>query len=143
MRLPPLNSLRVFEVAARLGGFVAAADELSVTSAAVSHHVKSLEAHLGIQLFRRLPRGLELTNAGQELLPNISRGLAHFARAVGSLSGRELAGRLTINTAASFAALWLVPRLGGFTRAFPDIQIRLLAEDTSVINLLYTSEAVL
>lgn len=131
MRLPPLNSLRAFEVAARLGGFVAAADELSVTPAAVSHQVKSLEAHLGIQLFRRLPRGLELTNAGQELLPNISRGLAHFARAVGGLSGGELAGRLTINTAPSFAALWLVPRLGEFTRAFPDIQVQLLAEDAA------------
>lgn len=131
MRLPPLNSLRAFEVAARLGGYAAAADEMNVTPAAVSHHVKSLEGHLGTQLFRRLPRGLELTTAGQELLPEISRGLAHFARAVGALSGGELAGQLTVSAAPSFATLWLVPRLGAFVRAFPDIRVRLLAARTA------------
>ncbi len=127
VRLPSLNSLRAFEVAARLGGFVAAAGELNVTPAAVSHHVKSLEADLKVQLFHRLPRGLELTDAGQELLPQISRGLAHFARGVGSLSGGDLSGKLTVNSAPSFAVLWLVPRLGSFVRAFPDIQVRILA----------------
>lgn len=129
MRLPPLNAIRAFEAAARQGGFVRAAHELNVTPAAVSHQVKSLEAHLGVPLFNRLPRGLELTSAGQELLPDISRGLAHFARAVGALSGGELAGRLTVSTAPSFATLWLVPRLEGFLSAYPDIQIRLLPAD--------------
>ncbi len=129
MRLPPLNALRAFEVAARLGGFAAAGQELNVTPAAVSQQVKSLESNLGIKLFVRLPRGLELTSAGQELLPNISRGLAHFARAVGNLSGGELAGRLTINVAPSFATLWLAPRLGDFVRTFPDIRVRILAND--------------
>lgn len=127
MRLPPLNSLRAFEVAARLGGFVAASSELNVTPAAVSHQVKLLEAHLGVELFRRLPRGMKLTNAGRELLPEISRGLSHFARAIGSLSGGELRGKLTVNVPPSFAALWLVPRLDGFLTAFPDIQLRLTA----------------
>ncbi len=127
MRLPPLNSLRAFEVAARLGGFVAASEELNVTPAAVSHQVKSLEAHLGIDLFRRLPRGLELTNAGQELMPEISRGLSHFARAVGSLSGGDLSGKLTVNVPPSFATLWLVPRLDSFVQSFPDIQLRVTA----------------
>ena len=131
MRLPPLNAIRAFEAAARLGGFARAADELNVTPAAVSHQVKSLEAHLDIQLFNRLPRGLELTSAGQELLPNISRGFAHFARAVGALSGGQLAGRLTVNAAPSLATLWLVPRLESFLRAYPDIQVRLLAADAA------------
>jgi LysR family glycine cleavage system transcriptional activator len=131
MRLPPLNAIRAFEAAARLGGFVRAAHELNVTPAAVSHQVKSLEAHLGIQLFNRLPRGLELTSAGQELLPEVSRGFAHFARAVGALSGGQLAGRLTVNSAPSFATLWLVPRLETFIRAYPDIQVRLLAADVA------------
>ena len=131
MRLPPLNAIRAFEAAARLGGFVRAANELNVTPAAVSHQVKSLEAHLGIHLFNRLPRGLELTSAGQELLPEISRGFAHFARAVGALSGGELAGRLTVNSAPSLATLWLVPRLETFIRAYPDIQVRLLAADVA------------
>ena len=79
MRLPPLNSLKAFEVAARRGGFVAAAEELNVTPAAVSHQVKTLESYLDIELFRRLPRGLELTESGRELLPELSRGFDHFA----------------------------------------------------------------
>ncbi len=128
MRLPPLNSLRAFEAAARLGGFAVAAEELNVTPAAISHQVKSLEGHLNVQLFHRMARGLVLTNAGQELLPNISRGLGHFARAVGALSGGELAGPLVISAMPSFATFWLVPRLSSFTRAFPDINLRIFAD---------------
>lgn len=131
MRLPPLNAIRAFEAAARLGGFARAAEELNVTPAAVSHQVKQLEAHLGITLFNRLPRGLELTSAGQEILPNLTRGLAHFARAVGAVSGGELAGRLTVNVAPSLATLWLVPRLDSFIQAYPDIRVRLLAADAA------------
>jgi len=127
MRLPPLNSLRAFEVAGRLGGFVAASEELNVTPAAISHQVKLLETHLGVELFRRLPRGLKLTNAGQELMPNISRGLSHFARAVGSLSGGDLQGKLIVNVPPSFATLWLVPRMESFIRSFPDIRLRVTA----------------
>ena len=131
MRLPPLNAIRAFEAAARLGGFVKAAGELNVTPAAVSHQVKSLEAHLGVRLFNRQPRGLELTTAGLELLPDVTRGFAHFSRAVGALSGGQLAGRLTINAAPSLAALWLVPRLGSFNQAFPDIKVRILADEVA------------
>ena len=68
-RLPPLNALRAFEVAARHGGFTSAARELYVTPAAVSHQIKALESHLDVQLFLRLPRGLEITEAGRQLLP--------------------------------------------------------------------------
>ncbi len=131
MRLPPLNAIRAFEAAARLGGFVKAAGELNVTPAAVSHQVKSLEAHLGVQLFSRRPRGLELTSAGLELLPDISRGLDHFSRGIGALSGGQLAGRLTVNAAPSLATLWLVPRLGSFTQAYPDIKVRILADEVA------------
>ncbi len=131
MRLPPLNAIRAFEAAARLGSFVKAGSELHVTPAAVSHQIKSMEAHLGVQLFNRQPRGLELTSAGLELLPDISRGFAHFSRAVGALSGGELAGRLTVNAAPSLATLWLVPRLGGFAQAYPDIKLRLLADEVA------------
>ena len=69
MRLPPLNAPTAFESAARLGGFVGASGELSVTPAAVSHHVKSVDAHLRVLLFRQLPQGLKLTEVDQELLP--------------------------------------------------------------------------
>ena len=92
MRLPPLNSLRAFEVAARLGGFAAAAQELHVTPAAVSYQIKTLEDSLGLELFSRLPRGIQLTSAGQELLPDIARGLANFARGVGGVRGGPTGG---------------------------------------------------
>lgn len=127
MRLPPLNALKAFEAAARRGGFVTAAEELHVTPAAVSHQVKSLESYLETELFFRQPRGLELTPAGRELLPHLTRGFDHFAKAVASLSGGELRGALRVSAAPSFATLWLVPRLRGFLRAFPEVQIRVLA----------------
>lgn len=127
MRLPPLNALRAFEAAARRGGFAAAALELNVTPAAVSHQVKSLEAHLETALFRRLPRGLTLTDAGRQLLPQLTRGLECMARGVGSLCAAGLSGRLTVAAPPAFATLWLVPRLLGFQQSYPDIQLRLLA----------------
>lgn len=128
-RMPPLNALRAFEAAARRGGFKVAAEELHVTPAAISHQVKTLEHHLGVQLFNRLPRGLVLTESGRELLPQISRGFDHFARAVGSLKAGELGGQLTVSAAPSVATLWLVPRLGSFIRDHPEIQLRVLARE--------------
>ena len=127
MRLPPLNSLKAFEAAARRGGFTNAADELHVTPAAVSHQVKLLESYLEIQLFRRLPKGLELTEPGRELLPQLSRGFDHFARAIGSLTAGELTGKLTVSVARSGAILWLVPRLDSFLHTYPEIQVCVLA----------------
>ena len=130
MRLPPLNSLRAFEVSARSGSFVSAANELNVTPAAVSHQVKALEAYIEVDLFRRLPRGLELTETGRELLPELSRGFDHFERAIGGLKKGGLTGRLFISAMPSFANLWLVPRLNSFLQAYPDIQVRILAAGT-------------
>ncbi len=107
---------------------MSAAEELHVTPAAVSHHVKTLESYLDVALFRRLPRkGVELTPAGRELLPELSMGFAHFARGVGGLAGGGLTGRLSISALPSFATLWLVPRLDGFLRAFPEVEVRLVA----------------
>ncbi len=124
MRLPPLNAFRTFEAAARLGGFAAAAEELLVTPAAVSQQIKTLEGQLGVALFRRLPRGLELTAAAKELLPQVSAGLAHFERGIGRLGGGELAGPLVVTAPPSLASLWLVPRLGSFADQYPDIQLQ-------------------
>jgi len=132
MRLPPLNSLKAFEVAARRGGFVAAAEELHVTPAAVSHQVKALESWLDIQLFRRLSKGLELTESGRELLPELSKGFEHFARALGGLTAGELTGKLTISVLPSFATLWLVPRLDSFIQTYPEIQLRVLSSTRTV-----------
>ena len=122
-RLPPLTALRAFEAAARRMSFVRAAEELHVTPAAVSHQVKALEQQLGQPLFRRLPRGLVLTDAGRAMLPELAKGLDHFARAVRSAVAGELAGGLRLTAIPSFAQLWLLPRLGRFFALYPEIEI--------------------
>lgn len=131
-RLPPLNALRAFESAARRGGFAAAAQELHVTPTAVSHQVKALEGYLNVRLFNRLPRGLELTEAGRELLPQLSRGFDHLARAVVGLTAGGLGGRLIVSAIPSFSSLWLVPRLDSFLKAYPEIEVRVIASFTAL-----------
>src|SRR3712207_5644469 len=86
-RLPPLNALRTFEAAARHGSFARAADELAVTAAAVSQQVRLLEADLGVELFRRLPRGLVVTEAAKRALPALGKGFAGLVRGVEELRG--------------------------------------------------------
>ncbi len=131
-RLPSLNALRAFEAAARHLSFTWAADELHVTQAAVSHQIKTLEEQLGMPLFRRMNRALLLTDAGQELFPAVGAALDGVAQAVDRLHRHEEAGVLTVTTMASFAAAWLVPRLGRFRRLHPDIDVRLTISDLPV-----------
>ena len=127
VRLPPLNALRAFEAAARHLSFKKAADELNVTPAAISHQIKGLEADLGTPLFRRLNRALLLTDAGQLLLPDLRDGFQSFQRAMDKLRARSTENVLTVATAPSFAAKWLVPRLDRFSRAHPELDVRLSA----------------
>lgn len=122
--LPPLNALRAFEAAARHLSFTKAADELRVTQAAVSHQVKALEARLGAALFRRLPRGLLLTEEGHALLPDLRDAFDRLAQAVEKV-GRGGQGTLTISLLTTFALGWLVPRLPRFQEAHPTIEVRL------------------
>ncbi|MBP7065947.1 LysR substrate-binding domain-containing protein [Ferrovibrio sp.] len=124
-RLPPLNGLRAFEAAARLGGFVAAAEELSVTPAAVSQQVKGLEQQLGLPLFRRAPNGLTLTEAGRAYLPALSDGFDRLAEASHGLATAAQGGRVCISLLPALASGWLVPRLGQFRRVFPGVALRL------------------
>ncbi|MCX7169388.1 MAG: transcriptional regulator GcvA [Proteobacteria bacterium] len=126
-RLPPLNSLRAFESAARHLSFRKAAEELHVTPAAVSHQIKILEEQLGIQLFRRLTRAVELTEAGSSFLPKLSEAFEVLAQAVNKVRAREKTGALSVNVPPSFAAKWLMPRLHRFVTAYPDIDIRIIA----------------
>lgn len=130
--LPPLNALKAFEAAARHLSFTKAADELNVTPAAVSHQVKALEALFGVALFQRLTRALRLTEAGQAALPLIGQGLDKLAQGADQM--RTHAGRqvLTISVSPSFGAMWLVPRLEGFRKRHPDIEIRLDGTDRRV-----------
>jgi LysR family transcriptional regulator, glycine cleavage system transcriptional activator len=131
-RLPPLNALRAFEAAARRLSFTKAAEELSVTPAAVSQHVKLLEEYFGIVLFRRLTRALRLTSAGQAVLPLLQEGFDKLAEADRILRRREDERVLTVSVAPSFGARWLVPRLDRFHRAHPEYDIRLDATDRRV-----------
>ena len=124
-RLPPLNAVRAFEAAARHLSFTRAAEELHVTQAAISHQVKALEVYLGLKLFRRLNRALVLTEDGQTYLPPVKRIFDQLYDATRRLTESEARGKLTVSALPSLAARWLVPRLGRFRAAHPDIDIRL------------------
>lgn len=126
-RLPPLHALRCFEAAARLGSFVGAAEELFVTPSAVSQQVKSLEDWLGVCLFRRLPRGLLLTDAGQAYLPPLREALDRIAQATQEVLKGNVSQVLTVSTLPSFAAQWLVPRLWRFNASHPEVDVRIAA----------------
>lgn len=133
-RLPPLNALRAFEAAARHRSLVAAARELHVTPAAISHQVKALEADVGVPLFRRLPRGVALTEAGRAMLPELAKGLDHFRRAVRGAAAGGTAGELRVTVLPSFAQLWLMPRLGRFLAAYPEVELVILGS-SEVVDL--------
>lgn len=128
-RLPPLNALRAFEAAARHLSFLKAAEELHVTAGAISQQIKTLEEHLSLKLFRRQARGVLLTDAGQLYGKRIGELLDQIALATRDL-GRQTGGTvLTVTTMPSFAARWLIPRLGAFGRLHPQIAVRTLADD--------------
>jgi LysR family glycine cleavage system transcriptional activator len=126
-RLPPLGSLRAFEAAARHLSFRRAADELNVTPAAISHQVKALEEYLGIKLFRRLVRGLELTASAEACMSKLRDGFDALATAVQMMRTHEAAGTLDIGIAPSLAVKWLAPRIHGFVSSHPDIDVRVAA----------------
>ena len=124
-RLPPLNALRAFEAAARHLSFAKAAEELSVTPAAVSHQIKGLEEQLGLKLFRRANRAIWLTEAGQACLPDLREGFDRLASGIERLRGQQARGVLTVSVPPGFAAKWLVSRLDRFRAGNPEIDVRL------------------
>jgi LysR family glycine cleavage system transcriptional activator len=126
-RLPPLNALKAFEAAARSESVTRAAEELSVTQAAVSQQVKALEATLGIKLFNRERQRLVLTEAGREYLAVVRDALDRIAVGTDRLIQRQNAGVLTVSTSPDFAAKWLVYRLGRFAESHPEIELRVSA----------------
>ncbi len=131
-RLPPLNALRAFEAAARHLSFTRAAAELHVTQTAISHQIKALEERLGVRLFRRLPRGLLLTEAAQRLLPPVRDAFDQIAAATERLAAGGASATLTVSVLPSFAAKWLVPRLGRLRAAHPDLDLRISASSELV-----------
>ncbi len=130
--LPPLNSLRAFEAAARHLSFKKAAGELHVTPAAVSHQIRTLEEYCGTPLFHRLTRALRLTEAGQIALPLLRGGFDKLAEAADAMRAEERAGMLTVSVAPSFGAKWLIPRLDRFRAIHPEFDVRIDATDALV-----------
>jgi len=131
-RLPPLNSLRVFEAAARHLSFKDAAAELNITQAAVSHQVKSLEEYLGVELFRRAGRGVQLTEAARACLPRLREGFDALATAVEMIRERGAETELVITAPPVFTARWLMPRLADFAKHEPKIDVRVVGSSKMV-----------
>ena len=128
----PLNALRAFEAAARRLSFTAAAAELHVTQAAVSHQVKALEERLGAPLFKRLARGLVLTDEGQALLPAVSESFDHIERTLQRFQAGAVREVLSIGVVGTFAVRWLLPRMAAFREAHPLVELRLSTHNNKV-----------
>jgi LysR family glycine cleavage system transcriptional activator len=123
-RLPPLNWLRSFEASARHLNFTQAAVELHMTQAAVSQQIKGLETKLGCALFIRLPRGLELTDAGRAYIPGVRESIEKLALVTDEVFGKERSHTLTVRVNLVFFNTWLAPRLADFRAQHPDIDLR-------------------
>jgi len=132
-RLPPLKSVTAFEAAARRGSFNEAAVELFVTPSAISHQVKSLEAYLGVSLFRRARRQVHLTIAGERYLKSVSHALDEIDLATRRLLASANAGAVNISVAPAFLTRWLVPKVREFQDRHPDIELR-LSPNSGVID---------
>lgn len=127
----PLNALRVYDAAARHLSFTRAADELAVTPAAVGQQIRALEDHLGVVLFRRTSKGLELTPEGCAGLDALREGFLKFEESVQSMQAGQASDRYTIAVPREFYAQWLAPRLASFQSANPTAQFHLVADENA------------
>ena len=133
-KLPPLSELRAFEAAARHLSFKHAAAERNVTPTAISHQIRLLEEHCGLPLFRRQPRPLALTWAGEQLFPVIRDGFDRFSKALTEVHAGTKKGRLRVTATNAFAARWIVPRLPQWRDAYPNLRLDIVGTD-AVLNL--------
>ena len=124
--LPPLSALVAFETVARRLSFARAAEELHLTPSAVSHQIAKLEQFLGFLLFERNPRGIVLSDAGERYLGRVAAALGAIGNATNDIR-KGVRNTLYVHSSTSIASLWLMPRLGGFVRAFPEISLSLSA----------------
>ncbi|WP_076865996.1 transcriptional regulator GcvA [Bradyrhizobium mercantei] len=125
-QLPPLTSLRAFEVAARHMSLTVAASELNVTQSAISRQIRNLEDFLDVELFKRLPRSLELTVEGARLAAQMHEAFELLYQATESMQHQSRPTTLTINVLPTFAMKWLIPRLLHFTADNPNIEVRMI-----------------
>jgi LysR family glycine cleavage system transcriptional activator len=130
--LPPLSALRAFEAAARHTSFSKAADELHVTPAAISHQIHALEEDLGVRLFHRMNRSIELTASARILLPGLSEAFSGIQSSVRRLRAHNDTGTLTVTASPSIAGKWLVLRLHRFQEQHPEVDVRISATDEVV-----------
>jgi LysR family transcriptional regulator, glycine cleavage system transcriptional activator len=128
----PLNGLRVFDAAARHLSFTRAADELAVTPAAVGQQIRALEDLLGVVLFRRTPKGLELTPEAENGLEALRAGFLQFEEAARAMQAGQSSKSLTIAAPRDFAAKWLAPRLAAYAKTDPELRFVLLASDGEI-----------
>lgn len=126
---PPLMALRAFEAAGRLGGFASAAEELGVSPAAITAHLKGLEAALGARLFERAPRGVRLTALGKQALPGFTEAFDRLNGAVQRLQAAATPGQVRIATEPGIAPLWLSPRLTALRASKPEISVAITTFD--------------
>jgi len=131
-KIPPLTALRSFEAAARHGSFRNAAEELCVSHSAVSHQIKQLESHLGVELFLRKSRAVELTKAGRVYYPMLRDAFDRIAEGTELLLAPRSHKILTVQLYSTFAIRWMIPRLHRFNNAHPEIQIRLNTSQADV-----------
>ena len=124
-KLPPLRALQAFRYAARELSFKSAAEMLSISQAAVSTHIRGLEDFLGLKLFVRMTREVELTHEGRVLSGYVETGFQELERGVALFRPDSDPARLTVATVPSFASRWLVPRIESFQRAYPEIRLSL------------------
>ncbi len=130
--MPSLSLLQTFEVVARRSSFTLAADEMCLTQSAVSRQIRALEDQLGLPLFRRLHRAIELTSDGRQLYDAVSRGLQEITSCVAGLRSAVEPPQITVAASVAFSYFWLMPRLESFTSRHPDIDLRVLATDQMV-----------
>jgi LysR family glycine cleavage system transcriptional activator len=128
----PLNGLRVLDAAARHLSFTKAADELAVTPAAVGQQIRALEDMLGVVLFRRTPKGLELTDEAGNGLDALRAGFLQFEESVRAMQAGQSSNSLTIAAPRDFTAKWLTPRLARYGAANPDIRFTLIVADNDI-----------
>jgi len=128
----PLNALRAFATAARHGNLKDAAGELFVTPSALSHQIRHLEEALGHKLFHRSPAGLNLTEAGETIFPEIDGAFQQIERALARLATERHEHLLTISMLSTFAMRWFIPRLADFQQQHPDIEVRISTSTTPV-----------
>jgi LysR family transcriptional regulator, glycine cleavage system transcriptional activator len=132
VRLPPMQALRAFEATARMQSLTKAAQSLNLTHGAISHQIKSLEGDLGIRLIERAGRGIRLTDEGERFARRVRTAFAELAAAVTELTARANPRQLRVSVVPSFAARWLLPRIGRFVAAYPDVDLDVRANMANV-----------